>query len=185
LGWQTLASYGPDTPNIYTNRLAGNYGGGAGKIVNFYNTNDYALSPDAWCFDQELKPDSYLSGHYSYAGSIDDLAPWNHFEFVSTLGWPFQRDQNFDIVTKMTDLYTVMAFAAEARSKALGTTPGVNNVTLDVNLERPTSPQVWPTPDPLGNNYKAHFWHSAEFRGDSAQEWGYWVELLGSQAFNL
>jgi ribonucleotide reductase alpha subunit len=116
---------------------------------------------------------------YGLTPLINDLTPWNHFQFVSTLGWPFQSNQHFDIVTKITDLYTVMAYAAESRSTALGTTPGVSRLA-NVSLQT-----IWPSPDPLGNSYKSHFWHSAEFRGDSTQERGYWSELLGSQAFNL
>jgi hypothetical protein len=51
--WSVIA----DTPDIYGDWLAGNYGGGAGLIVNFYNTNDYALSRPIWQRDELLKPD--------------------------------------------------------------------------------------------------------------------------------
>ena len=29
------------------------------------------------------------------------------------------------------------------------------------------------------------FWHGAESHGDYWQQWSYWDELLGSEAFNL
>ena len=45
------------TPNIYGNWFEGNYGGGAGTVVNFYNTNDYALQRSVWQLDQLFKPD--------------------------------------------------------------------------------------------------------------------------------
>ncbi len=50
-------SFGPKVPNIYGNWFAGNNGGGAGSIVNFYNTNDYALAQTHWQLDQLMKPD--------------------------------------------------------------------------------------------------------------------------------
>jgi len=43
---------------------------------------------------------------------------------------------------------------------------------------------IWPA-DLSGRNYAAHFWHSAEFRGDYWQRQGYWKTLLGSGAFNI
>ena len=48
---------GPATPNIYGNWLAGNNGGGAGKVMSFYNTNDYALARLHWQLDELWKPD--------------------------------------------------------------------------------------------------------------------------------
>src|SRR5208337_5313365 len=57
----------PKTPNIYGNRLTNNVTA-AGRRINFYNVNDYALSPDAWCTDQEMKPDTFPSGIYLYTG---------------------------------------------------------------------------------------------------------------------
>ncbi|HTD67243.1 MAG TPA: hypothetical protein VK846_12000, partial [Candidatus Limnocylindria bacterium] len=45
---------------------------------------------------------------------------------------------------------------------------------------------TWPT-DTTGHNYGDHFWHSAQFRGDSTQQWGYWRTLLRSPTvgFNI
>jgi hypothetical protein len=76
-----------------------------------------------------------------------------------------------------------MGLAAESYTTALGATPGVHNVADSIYLGRSTS-RIWPV-DTTGNNYAAHFWHSAEFRGDYWQQQGYWSELLGSDAFNL
>jgi hypothetical protein len=153
--------------------MAGN-SAAVGRRVNFYNQNDYALSPDAWCFDQELKPDAYLYGFYNYGGSTNDASPWNHFAFISMV----TGARALDIVTHLQDRYEAMAYAAEARSTAFGATPGVGGVA-NVDLQ-----SVWP-PDSSGNRYKDHFWHSAEFRGDYWQQQGYWSEILGSEAFNL
>ena len=52
--WVCIA---PHTPNIYGNWFAGNNGGGAGRIISFFNANDFALRRAAWQLDQLTKPD--------------------------------------------------------------------------------------------------------------------------------
>jgi hypothetical protein len=164
----------------------GNNGGGAGQVVNFYNTNDYALQRSVWQLNQLLKPDQFvlLGGthwDYSYVGVTNDPPPWNHFQKDASL--QIWNEVNFDIVNVLTNRYEVMGLAAESYTTALGATPGVHNVADSIYLGRSTS-RIWPV-DTTGNNYAAHFWHSAEFRGDYWQQQGYWSELLGSDAFNL
>jgi hypothetical protein len=171
---------GPDMPNIYGDWFAGNYGGGAGMVVNFYNTNDYALSRSVWQLDQLLKPDrSVLEGSdrwtYGYSGSISDPPPWNNFYKTDTNSTTY----DFNIVTSLDNRHEVMAYDAQPYTTAFGATPGVLNVTRNVDLMG-----VWPS-DPSGKNYTQHFWHSAEFEGDYPQQQGYWIELLGPDAFNL
>jgi hypothetical protein len=172
------------TPNIYSNWFAGNNGGGAGTVVSFYNTNDYALQRSAWQLDQLLKPDKYVPmggsiWDYSYNGLTNDPPPWNHFEKEASLGVTMV---SFDIVNVLTNRYEVMALAAESWTTALGATPSVGNVA-DIDLR-----QLWPpdtsTSDPT-KEYVLHFWHSAEFRGDYWQQQGYWQGLLGPQGFDL
>ena len=178
-------NYGPNTPDIYINWLAGN-SGGAGRRVNFYNENDFALAMPRWGFDQITKPDLSPQGYQywfdgtpydsvaSYtAGSTDDNLPWNHFfKGTSSGGAPLD-------ITSLTNRYEIFAYAAESRSTALGATPQV--LEASVNLRRTDNP-VWPSD---ANNYQGHFWHSAEFRGDYWQQQGYWNKLLGNEAFNL
>jgi hypothetical protein len=165
-------NYGPDTPNIYGNRLTNN--AAVSRRVNFYNQNDFALAAPRWCFDQITKPDNLFNGDYVYGGSPNDPAPWNHFGFATISGTNF-----FDIVNSVTDCHKVMAYAAESRSTALGATPGITNLA---NLDLTT---VWPA-DTSEHNYADHFWHSAQFRGDCWQEWSYWNTLLrNSQGFNI
>ncbi len=168
-------NYGPDTPNIYGNRLTNN-AAAVGRRINFYNQNDFALAAPRWGFDQITKPDNLFNGDYVYGGSPNDPAPWNHFGFATISGTNF-----FDIVNNVADRYKVMAYAAESRSTALGATSGIATLTGNVDLTRVNNP-IWP---PDANNYQAHFWHSAEFRGDYWQQQGYWSELLGNDAFNL
>src|SRR5260221_4204834 len=103
--------------------MAGN-SAAVGRRINFYNANDFALSPDAWCFNQELKPDSVVGGFYYYDGNTNDVSPWNHFHFHADDG----NTTTFDIINNLLSRYEVMAFAAESRSKALGATPCVTNL---------------------------------------------------------
>jgi hypothetical protein len=77
--------------------------------------------------------------------------------------------------------YKIMAFAAESRSRAFGATAGVAGLSESLNLTT-----IWPA-DSTGRNYRDHFWHSAQFRGDPAQQWDYWRTLLYSPTlgFNI
>ncbi len=80
LPWSVSA----DTPNTYGGWFAGNNGGGVGRIVNFFNANDYALQRSVWQLNQLLKPDQNVAQsdgtwNYAYNGSTSDPSPWNHF----------------------------------------------------------------------------------------------------------
>ncbi|HEX3800372.1 MAG TPA: LamG-like jellyroll fold domain-containing protein [Verrucomicrobiae bacterium] len=176
-------SSSPDTPNIYGNWFAGLNGSGAGRIINFYNTNDYALARPHWQLNQLFKPDQdVLEGttnwYYGYSGSIGDPPPWNHFYKQTFTG---STVISFNIVASLNDLYEVTAYAAQSYTTALGAT-SVSHVAANVDLTT-----LWPSPDPLGNNYGSHFYHSAEFRGDAPPEWNYWHTLLTSPTtgFNI
>ncbi len=182
----------PHTPNIYGDWFAGNNGGGAGRIVNFFNTNDYALQRDIWQLNQLMKPDQFVAQpdhtwNFGYSGSAGDSAPWNKF-FKYYISGGVSNAFNFDIVGNLAHRYEVTAFAAESWTTALGATangatPGqLNNISLNVNLGRTTNPRIWP---PDSGNYSAHFWHSGQFRGAYWQQQGYWRELLGSEGLNL
>lgn len=169
-------NYGPSTPNIYGNWLTTN-SAAVGRRINFYNTNDFALAAPRWCFDQITKPD-YIppNNYYYYSGSLTDPAPWNHFYDSPILGGDGVL---VDIVTNLNNRYTIMAYAAEPRSTALGATPSVGNLTGNLNLI-----SVWPT-DETGGDYTEHFYHSAQFRGDCWQEWNYWNTLLFSTQYGF
>jgi hypothetical protein len=177
-------SLNPDTPNIYGNWFANNNGGGAGQVIGFYNTNDYALQRSVWQLNQLLKPDQSVleypySWNYAYNGTPYDPAPWNNFyKYYSTEIGSYQ----FDIANNLTNRYEVMAFAAQSWTTAFGATPNVGHVAGLVDLTT-----IWPSPDPLGKDYSSHFYHSAEFRGDTLWEWNYWNTLLFSKklGFNI
>ena len=124
---------------------------GAGTFVNFFNTNDYALT-QLWEPDQNLKPQTPY--HYAYVN--------DQFVYIFT---PLYFPQ---------DTYNIFAYCDEARSFALGAQRDVNGAFLGNQVELPT---VWP-PDELAGNYGAHVWHSAEFRSDYAQRWLFWDKVL-------
>jgi hypothetical protein len=172
----------PQTPNIYGNRLT-NTVAAAGTRISRFNVNDYALAADAWCWDQEHKPDTFLgSGYYHYSGSTNDPAPWNNFSYILYAGTflPLNIVGN----ANTNNLYEVLAYAANPYSTALGATP-VATLNGSVDMTDPNN-HIWP-PDPTGNDYTEHFWHSAQFRGDCWQQWGYWNTLLFSSTlgFNI
>jgi hypothetical protein len=77
------------------------------------------------------------------------------------------------------DRYEITAFAAEARSKALG------GITSVAGFNPQNLAALWP-PAPYENqNYSTHQWHSAEFRFSNAEQNNYWKTLLGRDGFNL
>ncbi len=175
------------TPNIYGNWFATNNAGGAGRIINFFNANDFALRRSAWQLDQLTKPDQGVAESdgrwwYAYNGSTGDPSPWNNFYKYYTLTNTFTNTVTLDIVNTLSNRYEVMAFAAQSWTTALGATPGVNHVARNVDLGNQAN-GIWP---PDQNNYTAHFWHSGEFRGPYWQQQGYWQTLLFQQnGFNL
>ncbi|HEV2209092.1 MAG TPA: alpha/beta hydrolase [Verrucomicrobiae bacterium] len=186
----------PKTPNIYADYFASVAGDAADRVINFYNTNDYALQTGRWELGQALKPDQSITvfgANYSFAGypytgsasytpgSVDDTPPWLYFVKDTYSG-----RKVFDL-NLLPDRYEVMAYAAQPRSTALGRTGGVlNNVSLSVDLGRAANPRIWlPDTQSPSTPYGEHFYHSAEFRGDYWQQVGYWSELLGVDAFRL
>lgn len=119
---------------------------------------------------------------YGYTGTTNDPPPWNNFwkQNGSLFGPPIVV--SFDIVNSLTDRYEVMAYAGQSYTTALGATPSVGRLAANLPLIN-----VWPSPDPLGNNFASHFYHSAEFRGDGVWQWSYWNTLLYSKTlgFNI
>jgi hypothetical protein len=172
-----VENYGPHTPDIYINWLAPN-SAAAGRRINYYNQNDFALAMPRWGFDQITKPD-YIPPNtqyaYNYGGSNPNSAPWNNFYTYPYIGG---GNTYIDIVTNLGNHYKVFSYAGQSYSTALGATLGITNV-VNVNLAN-SSGSMWTWPDPLGNTYSSHFWHSAEFRGDLPWEWDYWNTLLFS-----
>jgi hypothetical protein len=180
---------GPSTPNIYPDWFKTN-ASVVNTLGNYFNENDYALSRDIWETDQALKPDSLagFSSPYGYSGSADDNPPLaDGFTKYGLTGYtsknvPIYGNLPLYLGTPsvLLDRYEIIAFAAEPRCRALGTSPSVAGFGQQQNLWG-----VWP-PDPFSDHdYHTHPWHSGEFRFDYVMQNGFWSALLGRIGFNL
>lgn len=182
-------NYGPQTPNVYKNWTTFVLHGSAvsssvvGRLVNFYNENDFALSAPVWQFNQITKPD--------FADYPDWL--WEYYYMGDFTGVPasdgFRKNGKYtnlsgEVIlglgnrTTVQDRYEIMSFAAESRVKAFGATPNISQgISGAVDLQT-----IWPA-DP--GNHSAHKWHSGEFRSTIQLERNYWKTLLSTDAFNI
>jgi hypothetical protein len=134
-----------------------NVSAGAETYVNFFNTNDFALSAPIWQLDQYLKPDN----GYRYVSLTDS---WWQLGLILNTQLFFPQDT-----------YRIFSYCDQARGYALGAQRNVGGaftIARQVNL-----PDVWP-PDSATPPYGAHIWHSAEFRSDCPQRWQFWDEVL-------
>jgi pimeloyl-ACP methyl ester carboxylesterase len=183
------------TPNIYPNWFEPVTASGS-SIVNFYNTNDYALNLAHWQTNEALKPDGwvypvgygttgtnpfgYSSGNYSVVADDFYNSGGNNSLHLAAVSGNFAVG-NTTYGSNLNDQYQIMAFAAQAQCAPLGDS-NVGNVTSDQSLQ-----SLWPATDPLGGTgtsfYAEHPWHSAEFRFDNMMQNQYWKKLL--QAFSL
>jgi pimeloyl-ACP methyl ester carboxylesterase len=145
---------------------------GAGNYVNFYNTNDWALS--WWNFDQSWKPDNLNYPGYNY--SVSGLHP-NGFYVQFGTGTNDFRNLNFP-----DDTYAIFAYGDPSWSFALGAQADVagafkkGSSYQEINL-----PSVWPADTHLNstnNPYSAHVWHSAEFRSDNMSLAVFWNAMM-------
>ena len=125
----------------------------AGRWVNFYNPQDYALTAanggtSSWETDQRWKPNNGYTWNLTN-GFFKGLVP-----FETSYSFPDDR-------------YTIFSFCAEARSVASGANAtggvfGSNGVDLEAQF----------------GYSRAHLWHSAQFRSFNAARYQYWAELL-------
>ena len=168
---------GPTTMNVYPNWLTPNAAGVA-KKVNFYNVNDWALSPVIWEADQELKPD--LGWSCDHAGVFFHN---NQPQALGSTAAPGPR-------------YPIMSYASESQSRALGRVPGtVFGFTKSLNMSgaveppggrivfptrvtgKATAPALWGN-DPLNHDFADREWHSGQFNFTNMQVGVYWHDLL-------
>jgi hypothetical protein len=172
---------GPESPNVYSGWLASN-SNAAPTLANFYNANDYALTRNVWETDEALKPwtkadaDAGVFYGYVYYSSNYDSVQDLFNKYPGDTAYPLTPIHLGD-ATNVLDRYEIMAFAAEARCRALGTTSitaaGFNSQSLTT---------MWP-PDAPGHNYELHRWHSAEFRFANVDQKDYWSTLMRQFGF--
>jgi hypothetical protein len=125
----------------------------AGRWVNFYNPQDFALTAasggiGSWEQDQRWKPD------------ILSLYSWSLTNGFFKGLVPFETDYSFP-----DDRYTIFSYCAEARSVALGTNSTGGTFTGGTNLQT------------IGFADE-HLWHSGQFRSFNAARYRYWIALL-------
>jgi pimeloyl-ACP methyl ester carboxylesterase len=207
LGGGSSINYDSGTFNVYSGWLSTNKAS-CGTRVNFYNTNDWALSPDFWQFDETSKPDNWIATGYKYVhfgnsllaslfGSSSGSAPTYIIPsparkglspplfrqepgiFVYTTG-PFELNY-YDFEYNLNDMYEVMAYASEARTYPLGRSgeTGVLERRLDLSL-------IWlgdSDPDPNWGIYGRRKWHSGEFNFNYMTQSVYWRNLVGQAGF--
>lgn len=181
--------YGPGTPDVYRNWAAFVVTGSAvstasvGRVVNFYNENDYALAAPVWQFNQITKPDfadfpEWL-WEYRYEGDpaeAPSAAGFRKFgKFTNITG---EITLHLGTRAEPADRYEIMAFAAESRVKALGATADVHHgISGAVNLR-----SVWPADN---EEHKTHRWHSAAFRSTIQIQKDFWKVLLRDDGFDI
>ncbi len=176
--YYTLATSDPQG-NYYTNGAPSyfNISAGAGRYVNFYNPNDYALMGDSlnpfsfhpgWLKDQSLKPDT---AEYYYYTTPTPTIPSGYYIHVtpvarSGLGTPTNA------LYFPTNTYQIFAMCAQSYSLALGTQVGVGSpftTNAQVDLSEP--------PYNFGNQ---HIQHDEEFTYDNMITSPYWLSVLQS-----
>ncbi|MFZ1073505.1 MAG: alpha/beta hydrolase, partial [Verrucomicrobiia bacterium] len=144
------------TPNCYAQYYTTgapcyfNSSAGARTYVDFFNTNDWALTT-LWRPDQDLKPDL----GYGYDGT----------HFYSGYVSPFLTYLLFPV-----DTYTIFSYCDEARCQAIGAQANVGGVFS-------TSRQIDLRQSPY-NFGDLHIYHSGEFRSDYPQRWQFWNQAM-------
>jgi len=165
----TLDRYSPLYPDYYAQYWTSgapcyfNDSAGAGTYVNFFNTNDWALT-GLWPTDQDEKPASGF-------GFESDGVRTNFF--VGTL-------ESNNPLLPPSGSYLIFSYCDPAPCFALGAQMDVGGAFLNVSgYNQVTLPSVWP-PDTATPTqpYSTHIWHSAEFRSDNAQRWLFWDMAL-------
>ena len=154
-------SYSPTPLNPANGGYHGYFAGLTGNLINFYNTNDYALLQGtigifnvSWEQDQiKEKPQNYPAIlAYGWDGT-------NCFSIAGIFGGK----------TIVTDPYEQMSMVARSRTHALGAQPGVGGVMkTSAQIDLLTSFGFGKTRDD----------HSAQFTWPIQRAWGYYDDVL-------
>jgi hypothetical protein len=134
---------------------------GATSLWNFYNPNDYALTQ--WEINEVLKPDL----GYAYTGPLNsngDIIPGTD---PGAPGFSSPGEHERITLSYQSNMYQLLAFAAQPRSLALGmvNTGGVFGKN-DVNLQTDDAFTGAPAD------------HSGEFNGMESQRILYWQAVV-------
>jgi hypothetical protein len=168
--------------NYYTNGAPSYFSAsaGAGKYVNFFNPNDYALMGDSinpfafhpgWLEDQSLKPDKQENYYYTTptasipSGYYLQSSEYNRTGSPSTI-YPLYFP---------TNTYQIFAMCAQSYSLALGAQIGVGG-TFQAGQQVNLSGSQF-------NFGNTHIQHDEQFVFDNMTTSAYWLKLL--QSFEL
>lgn len=145
------------TPNTYRGYPGAISGAVSGHLVNFYNTNDYALATGTLP----------LIGAINWEANQENYKPDTGFGYTTDGTNCFNARQGYRIVT---DSREIMSFCARPRSKAVGAQPNVGGVIQGGSVD-------------LKANYgfdldKSE--HSAEFNRNIQRLMGFYHTLLNA-----
>jgi hypothetical protein len=135
----------------YTNGAPCYFNGvaGARTYINFFNTNDWALTL-LWPPNQNLKPDLGWE--------------WNGTNYYAA---PANGGRNLYFPA---DTYEIFSHITQAQCYALGSQVNVNGAFSGSQVELDIAPYNFGTP---------HKDHSGEFRSDTVHRWSFWDSVLG------
>lgn len=149
----TAAENGSPTPDTYRGYPGAINGALRGQMVNFFNTNDYALSTGA-----------VLGKSVNWEGNEISYKPDTGYYVTSgTNAWKTGTPSRL-----LTDPREIMSFAARPRSKAVGAQPGVTGVVQGGQVDLTGSFNF------LGDKTE----HSAEFNWNIQYLIGFYSRLL-------
>ncbi|MBI3881531.1 MAG: alpha/beta hydrolase, partial [Verrucomicrobia bacterium] len=141
-----------------------------GRIISFYNTNDYALAK-GFCTEfletnWEANQENYKPEYYTYGGVIDS---WG-FNTNTRQSWYLQSTPLVTVSNFVTDLHIAKSFVARSRSRAVGAQDNMAGVIqASVNLNAP--------PFNFGRERTEH---SAQFAYPIQGAGPYWQQVLSS-----
>ena len=114
-----------------------------------------------------------MPGYFIHSPTHELFSSPNRIPLIRPLDW------EYDLV----DMYEVLAFGSEARSRALGAAWEESLLEQELDLGG-----VWPDDVETSVNnppYSRPKWHSAQFRMNNMVQAGYWRTLLGRRGFRI
>ncbi|MCM2264957.1 MAG: alpha/beta hydrolase [Desulfuromonadales bacterium] len=172
-----LAFYPPEGKRPYLENVPGKVGG---RMVSYFNVEDYALATAtlSWEDNNRYKPDESIG--YDYLGPVDrydyPALAGNGFAYGHTEGSP--PDDRFVIERDLifpAGSHEIFSFGGESRTKAFGA------VTPPETVRGPQTDLRTPGSRDLRALFKfdmKHYSHSRQFRSSVAAEQGYWQAFM-------
>ena len=158
----------PDTPNIMGHFANGTddlpyLAANSSKVtkrVNYFNEDDWALRK--WEINNSLKPDNVIPYYFWYYGSIAQYEEGID-RFVRGMDNAIWSEYS---VNNDRELWVILSYIAESRSKALGQTA----VNIDQFGARDLKSEMLYDDE--------HYSHSKEFRSSIPEQWDFWKQVV-------